>query len=329
VKSLDAALLRALRQAQGYCSGGDLADAACASLGQVEARMLPLRMAGFQIEERPGLGYRLVACPDRLIADDLFARMQPSTLIRDILVFEETDSTNERGAALGKSGAGAGVAVFAERQTSGRGRFGRRWDSASHLGLWFSLLLRPVWPLALWPRITTCAAAAIAAALDRILPVGVPARIKWPNDIWVSGRKVAGILMETGVDRLQQPFAVLGIGLNANHSEDMFPVELAKNATSLFQVLGRKVDRSDLAVSIFEEFEARFSLIESGFDRVMGEVTQRSTLLGKWVQFQEAGHIIAGQAEALDDEGRLLLRRADGTVQRLNAGEVTVVTARV
>jgi BirA family biotin operon repressor/biotin-[acetyl-CoA-carboxylase] ligase len=88
------------------------------------------------------------------------------------------------------------------------------------------------------------------------------------------------------------------------------------------------VDRSDLAVSIFEELESRFSLLESGFDRVIGEVSQRSALLGEWVQLREAGEILAGRAEALDAEGRLLLRRSDGSVQRLNAGEVTVVSAR-
>ena len=328
MKSLDAVLLRALRVAGGYCSGSDLAELAGSSLAQVEARMLPLRSAGFEIEERPGLGYRLLASPDRLIADDLLSRMGAGTLIRDILVFEETDSTNERAAAAGRSGAAGGLAIFAERQTCGRGRFGRRWDSASHVGLWFSLLLRPTCAFARWPRITTAAAAAIASALDRILPGGVSARIKWPNDILVSGRKVAGILMETGVDRQQQPFAVLGIGLNANHGANMFPSELAEKATSLLQVVGRKVDRSDLAVSIFEELESRFSLLDSGFDRVIGEVSQRSALLGEWVQLREAGEILAGRAEALDAEGRLLLRRSDGSIQRLNAGEVTVVSAR-
>src|SRR4029434_10201311 len=119
--------------------------------------------------------------------------------IRDVIVFEETDSTNEQASKMGESGALGGLAIFAERQTAGRGRFGRRWDSASHRGLWFSLLLRPSLPMAHSPRMTTWAAVAMADAIEQTS--GLAVQIKWPNDLQSHGRKLAGILIETGSDR--------------------------------------------------------------------------------------------------------------------------------
>ena len=115
----------------------------------VEAGLARLRGAGFDIESKPGLGCRLLAAPDRVIADELYSRLDGCSLAREILVFEETSSTNDVAAKLGRQGHAAGVAVFAERQSAGRGRFGRRWVSPGHEGLWFSLLLRPALPMAL------------------------------------------------------------------------------------------------------------------------------------------------------------------------------------
>src|SRR5688572_28669274 len=154
MRALDVALITALRSAPVHQPAGDLGAALSASIETVAARINELRAAGFEIEERPELGYRLLASPDRLIADDLRARLGPSDFIREIIVFEQTDSTNERAVQLGRSGTPGGIAIFAEQQTACRGRFGRRWESASHRGLWFSLLLRPRFVLPLSLRLT-------------------------------------------------------------------------------------------------------------------------------------------------------------------------------
>ena len=152
-------------------------------------------------------------------------------LVREIVVFEETGSTNELVLQRGRQGADAGLIIFAERQNAGRGRFGRRWESAPHRGLWFSLLLRPALPLARWARLTTWAAVAVAAAVERV--AGRRASIKWPNDVFLDGKKVAGILIESGTDGAGLPFAVVGIGVNVNHEPSDFPPELGDRATSL------------------------------------------------------------------------------------------------
>ena len=321
--SLDARLLRALRETRVHLPAGDLAAQLGESAAAVRAGLAALGAAGFEIEDRPGFGFRLIAAPDRLIADDLTARLGPCALIREILVFAETDSTNDLATRLGRDGAPGGVAIFAEHQTAGRGRFGRRWASASQRGLWFSLLLRPALPQAEWARLTTWAAVAVAAAIDET--IGAKAAIKWPNDVFLGGKKVVGILAESSTDSAGAPFAVLGIGVNVNHEPDDFPPELRATAGSLRGVTGQALDRPALAAAILRALDARRPLLAADFPAIIAEATARSFLLGRWIQVRAGETLSEGLAEQLDENGHLLLRHADGSLVRLTAGEVTVI----
>ncbi len=320
---LDARLIAALRAAPVHLPATDLAGQLAAPLATVEARLGELRAAGFEIEERPGLGFRLLASPDRLIADDLLARLGPCPLIREIVVFTETDSTNDLAVRRGRQGGARGLAIFAESQTAGRGRFGRQWASASHRGLWFSLLLRPALPLPLWPRLTTWAAVGLADAIEDAL--GLAPQIKWPNDLLLGGKKVAGILAESGTDSAGEPFAVVGIGVNVNHEPGDFPPELAAKAGSLRMATGRLIDRPAFAATLLRALDARMPQLVSAFPEIIATTSRRSILLGRWIQVQTGIDLLEGQAEALDADGHLLLRTADGTLHRLTAGEVTVI----
>jgi BirA family biotin operon repressor/biotin-[acetyl-CoA-carboxylase] ligase len=325
----DAALLVALRSDPVHLPASELGRQLGLTPSALEARIRGLRVAGFDIEERPGFGYRLLSSPDRLIADDLWARLasadaEPETgaFLREILVFEETGSTNDLAEGLGRQGVAGGVAIFAERQTAGRGRFGRRWESAAHRGLWFSLLLRPALPFAQWARLTTWAGAAVAAALEEC--AACRAAIKWPNDVLLDGKKAAGILIEAGTDTDSQPFAVVGIGINANQQTEEFPPELGQSAISLRMASGRDVERPALAATVLHALAARSSLVESDFDQLLREATDRSALLGRWIRVQTGSGAAEGVAEALNPDGHLQLRTADGTLQTLSAGEVTL-----
>ncbi len=317
--SLDARLLRELRATAVHLLPGDFADALGVSRGQIAEALTRLRGAGFDIEEKPGLGCRLLASPDRLIADDLHAQFSDDSLAREILTFEETSSTNDVAARLGREGHAGGLAVFAERQTAGRGRFGRRWDSAAHSGLWFSLLLRPEFPVPLWPRLTTWAGVCVAAAVERA--TGLRAQVKWPNDILVAGKKVTGILIESAGDDSGAPFVVAGIGVNVNQTE--FPPELADRAASLRQITGRSIERPALAAAILCELSARIADVAQNFSSILAEATRRSALLGSWVRLHSGAMHFERTAESLDADGNLMLRLADGTLQRMTAGEVT------
>jgi BirA family biotin operon repressor/biotin-[acetyl-CoA-carboxylase] ligase len=284
----------------------------------IAARMEVLRAAGYRIYDSPPGTVRLVAAPDRLIADDLLGLVEDVSFIREILVFEETGSTNDVALRLARSGAEAGLVVFAERQLAGRGRLGRRWDSQAHEGLWFSLLLRPALPLSQWPHLTTWAAVAVAEAIDEFLPV--PARIKWPNDILLDGRKAIGILTESCLEA-SAPYAVVGIGVNVNQTT--FPPEIAESATSLRLVRGAPLDRTLLAAAILRKLDAWFPALAENFLKVVRAASGRSTLLGQKVRCLSGGRIIEGIATGLASDGALEIRTEAGAI-RLSAGEVTI-----
>jgi BirA family transcriptional regulator, biotin operon repressor / biotin---[acetyl-CoA-carboxylase] ligase len=323
MSTLDAELISALRDTRVHLPGGELAALLRVSPEIVASRVQGLCEAGFEIENRPGLGYRLLRAPDRLIADDLKSRLGQLPSIRDVIVFEETDSTNEQAVKMGEAGAPSGLAIFAERQTAGRGRFGRRWESASHRGLWFSLLLRPSLSMAHWPRLTTWAAAAMADAIEQT--TGLAVQIKWPNDLQSHGRKLAGILIETGSDRAGSYFAVVGIGVNVNHSAEDFPEELRDSATSLQLETRRTIDRTALAVAILRTFHGWLDRLADDFPSVIDAACRRSSLIGKTIAIHCQENRVEGRAVGLDSDGKLLVEFPDGTTQTFGAGEASIM----
>jgi len=317
--SPDSAILRRLREAPGAFTLPSLfGDPA-----EVNARIAALRDAGYEIEHHPHLGYRLVSSPDRIIADDILSRLPDSRWLRDILVFEKTASTNDLIATLARQGAPAGIVAFAERQTAGRGRLGRRWQSDPRLGLWFSLLLRPTLSVGQWPRLTLWLAYAIAHGIrDHIAPqASSPPQImlKWPNDLYISGRKLAGILIESSPG--DHGFAVAGIGLNVNHLE--FPPPLDATATSLRIATGANTDRNALAACILASIDQSYSLIPNHFHQILAWAADADHLRDRWVSVTAGDTSIEGIAHGLDPDGALLIATQPGPVIRVTSGEVT------
>jgi BirA family biotin operon repressor/biotin-[acetyl-CoA-carboxylase] ligase len=180
---------------------------------------------------------------ERLVAEELRGALK-----QEIVVVEETESTNDLAWKAAERGGKEGLAVFAERQTKGRGQYGRRWESAPYLGLWFSVLLRPALTLAESPKLTLLLAEKIAATIQE--ETGCVTTIKPPNDIYVGGRKVAGILVEGRTATDGSYLAVAGIGINVNQTIEDFPEKLRETAGSLLMAAGRKIDRARLAIAV-------------------------------------------------------------------------------
>src|SRR6266700_3606798 len=227
----DAQILSALRANSDGVSGAELAEQLGVSRAAIWARIEELRKLGYEIEASPHLGYRLLSVPDVLHADDLLSSLKTKVIGRDIRVFEETTSTNDVVERLARDGVKEGVVVFAESQTKGRGRLGRKWMSPARRGLWFSILLRPD----LRPQETTQLTVASATALRRAIQAhtGLKPEIKWPNDLLVCGKKVAGILTELHGELDHVKYVIVGIGVNVNLSPGDFPPEVRKAATSI------------------------------------------------------------------------------------------------
>lgn len=172
------------------------------------------------------------------------------------MVVEEALSTNDLAWEAAGRGASEGFVVFAERQTAGRGQYGRRWESAAYKGLWFSVLLRPPITLAQSPQLTSLLAGVVAATIHE--ETGGSAVIKPPNDIYLAGRKVAGILVEGRTAADGHYVAVAGIGVNVNHATADFPEELRATAGSLAMATGRNLQRAPLAVALLQKWETDY-----------------------------------------------------------------------
>jgi len=320
----DAKILSALRANPDGVSGAQLAEQLEISRAAIWSRIEELRQVGYEIEAGPHFGYRLVSSPDALHADDLLARLGKTKVIgRDIRVFEETTSTNDVIEKLARDGVKEGAVVFAESQTKGRGRLGRKWISPTHKGLWFSILLRPN----LRPQETTQLTVASATALRRAIQseTGLKPEIKWPNDILIGGKKVAGILTELSAETDKVRHVILGIGIDVNQDADEFPAELKKIATSLKIETGEMISRAELATEILRELDADYARICSGkFAAVADEWEGHCTTIGKDVTVQIGGRKLRGCAESLDDDGALLLRTEHGRLERVTGGDVTL-----
>jgi len=320
----DAKILSALRANPDGVSGAELAEQLKISRAAVWSRIEELRRVGFEIEAGPHFGYRLVDEPDALFADDLLARLGKTKVVgRDIQVFEQTTSTNDVIEMLARDGVKEGAVVFAEAQTKGRGRLGRKWMSPTHKGLWFSVLLRPDSR----PQETTQLTVASATALRRAIKTvaGLSAEIKWPNDLLISGKKIVGILTEMSaeVDRVRH--VILGIGVDVNQDAAEFSPELRKIATSLKVESGREISRAELATEILRELDIDYARICGGkFSTVADEWEAGCATIGKNVSVQMGARQIRGRAEALDDDGALLVRTEHGHLERIIGGDVTL-----
>jgi BirA family transcriptional regulator, biotin operon repressor / biotin---[acetyl-CoA-carboxylase] ligase len=322
--TIDAKILRALRLDDEGVSGAELSRQLGVSRAAVWARIEELRTLGYDIEASPHTGYRLLSAPNVLHADDLLSRLSKTRFIgRDIRVFQETTSTSDVIEKLARDGVEEGVVVFAESQTRGRGRLGRRWISPARKGLWFSVLLRPRLRPEAATQLTIVSATALARAIE--FHTSLAPEIKWPNDIYLHGRKLAGILTEMHAELDTVKFVILGIGVDVNLGPADFPPDLRKAATSLKIETGEALDRAELAVEILHELDRDYDRLCAGrFEALADEWEERCTTIGQDVVVQVGDRRVQGRAESLDPDGALLLRTQHGHLERISGGDVTV-----
>jgi len=198
----------------------------------------------------------------RLAADQLRAILGECQMGNQLIVVEEARSTNDIAWAAAERGAPEGFVVFAERQTAGRGQYGRTWESAPYQGLWFSVLLRLGITLNESPPLTSLLARVVAATI--IKETGCAASIKAPNDIYMDGRKVAGVLVEGRMASDGSYIAVAGVGVNVNQTLEDFPAELQTTAGSLRMATGRQIQRGPLAVALLRKLETDYRAFRPG-----------------------------------------------------------------
>ena len=239
--------------------------------------------------------------------------------------FAEIGSTNTYARRLAEQGAREGELVIADSQTDGRGRLGRHWVSPPNVNLYISFVLRPKLPPARAPQITLMAAVALAETLQFFLPV--PPSIKWPNDIIVNGKKLAGILTEVSCGSESVEFVILGIGVNVNYPVDLMPEEIRQRATSILIERQNKVSREDLLQRLIQDLDRCYGEFEeNGFAPLALRWEAYFAWKGQRVRIEVLNQVVFGIAKGIDHDGALLLEDDYGTLQRVIAGDVTPVS---
>ncbi len=235
--------------------------------------------------------------------------------------YQQLDSTNLTAMALAQQGAPEGTVVLAEQQLRGRGRDGRSWHSAAGVGIYCSIILRPRLLPAKVQLVTLMTATAVAKAVAQ--KTGLWPRIKWPNDILINDQKVAGMLLETKLSRTHIEYAVIGFGINVNHTAADLPEELQLSASSLRMQLGKPVERSGLISQIFAELESLYERTQQGDStEVLKQWRDLSATLGQDVRIIQRDKLIEGVAIDVTEEGALLVRVKDGSLKVVHAGDV-------
>jgi len=252
-------------------------------------------------------------------------RGAPGTIGCRIHYFEELTSTQERAAELAEQGAGQGTAVIAETQSAGHGRLNRQWYSPPRLNLYATIILRPEIAASAVACLSLMAGVAAAEAIETVAP-GIVA-LKWPNDVWLKGKKTGGILAKAVSDGNQVSYVLLGIGLNLNLRPGDVPDDLRRIATSVRIETGAVCDRIQVASALFYRLDTRYTeMQERGFAAIRPLWERYSALAGKEVTVSDGEMRRSGVVTGIDDEGALILETGAGTV-RIIAGDVSVVGA--
>ncbi len=324
-------ILKKLKESkEDYISGEELSSILGVSRTAVWKCINELKKEGYVIDSSSKKGYKLCYVPDIINPWEIKEGLDTKIIGRSVHCFSEVDSTNNYAKMLAQKGCEDGTVILAERQTQGRGRLGRSWDSMDKKGIWMTVVLRPAVGLEDVQIITLAASVAVASALKKAMDID--AGIKWPNDIVLDGKKVCGILTEMSMEMERINFLILGIGMNFGHVESDFPEEIRDRATSLGLYLkGKKgldisgFRRSHLVRVILSELEEVYDKINKGkATAVIEEWKKYSVTLGKEVLIKYREEQYTGIAEDIDQNGRLIVKQDDGTIREVLSGEVSV-----
>jgi len=284
-----------------------------------------LREEGYLIESSRRRGYFLKDVPETLLQGEIQEGLNTEIIgKRGIFHHHLTDSTNIRAKSLADEGAEEGTVIIAEEQEQGRGRRGRRWFSPEGKGIYVSIILRPRLAPSESPKLTLMTAVAVADALISLTSLDI--RIKWPNDIIVHGRKLAGILTEVSAEMDDVKYVIIGLGINVNIPNDLFPSDIGDTASSIILETGRKFPRIRILRAYLEWFEKYYALVRtSGFGPVLKRWKDLSDIIGRTVRIDLVHQSYTGEVLDVDENGVLVLEDSAGTLHRIFSGDVQIL----
>ena len=317
-----AEVLRLLRESTEYISGQELCEKFSVSRTAVWKIMKQLKEEGYEIEAVQNRGYRLLAVPDILSKSEIESRLDGGWIGSQVYFAEEVDSTNTWGKRLAEEGAPHGTLVVADEQTQGRGRRGRSWQSPKGTNISMTLILRPDLEPARASMLTIVMGLSVAQGLKELLKL--PVQIKWPNDAVLNGHKLCGILTEMSAQIDYINYVVVGTGINVNLPE--VPEELKDIATSLLIETGHRVNRAEVIGAVLRAFARNYESFLAAGD-LTGLLNAYNEILAnrdRQVRVLDPKEPYEGVALGINARGELLVRKADGSISEVYAGEVSV-----
>ena len=317
------AVLSLLRQQEGFVSGEEISRRLGLSRTAIWKAVDALRRDGYTVEARTGLGYRLLAAPDAVTEPEIRHFLGETDRVgRTLVCLEEVDSTNLHAKQLAAEGAADGAVVVADRQTAGRGRLGRSFQSPGGRGIYLTALLRPDLPPERLSPVTAMAGVAVCRAVER--HCNVSPGLKWPNDPVLDGKKLCGILTEMSAQIDYINYVVVGTGINVNQTE--VPEALKEIATSLRIETGHPVKRAEVICAVMKAFARNYQVfmetgdlsgLQDAYNEILANRDRQVRVLDPKAPFE-------GVALGINERGELLVRQENGTVSEVYAGEVSV-----
>ncbi|PYV44538.1 MAG: biotin--[acetyl-CoA-carboxylase] ligase [Acidobacteria bacterium] len=321
-RKLDRFIQLLLANATVFVSGEKLAEALKVSRMTICNWVHHLQKQEMVIEIKPKIGYRLTQVPDLLLPQLIRRELRTKVLGKSLYHYFQVESTNDVAHQLAQQGVAEGGLIVAEEQTQGRGRLGRDWYSERRVGIYLSLILRPI----LKPRhatiINLAAAVAVSQAIESTCSLSTD--IKWPNDVLVNNKKCSGILTEMSADLDQIKYMIVGIGINVNHQS--FPKSLQGRASSLFLEGGRRFSRIEIILALLRCFEDLYlELQKQGNDAILERWIRRSSFArGKEVSVDLGDKKIHGTTIGLGKEGTLRVKLSGGQIEDIMSGDVVI-----
>ena len=308
-----------------YLSGEDLSDVLKISRVAVWKHIKKIQSLGYKIESKQKLGYRLISETEKLLPWEITKDLKTKTVGKRVYYFEEIDSTQNFAEQIALDGKENGTIVIAEKQTAGKGRLDRKWTSPKG-GIWFSLIIHPKFDVSTSTLVPIAGAVALAKAIKNTLNIDVS--VKWPNDITLNGKKVAGMLVDASFQANNIDYLILGIGINFDIDAKKIEKRLSKSANFYGVNSLRKKDDNTPPKILLKEFLVQFEKISIQLNKgekakIVKEWTKKADKIGKKISINTSDGKISGVAQGIDNDGALKLKTSKG-MKKIFVGDVVL-----
>lgn len=310
-----------LKEKKAYCSGEEISQKLGVTRAAVWKAIKKLQADGYEIQSSTKKGYYLLQAPNIITPSEIKENLETKLLGQHVYYEEEMDSTNNVAKKLAREDAVEGTLVVTDKQTSGKGRLGRVWESPAGTGIWMSLILRPNILPQFASQLTLVAGLNMCEAIEEV--TGLKAMVKWPNDVVIEGKKICGILTEMSAEMEGINYIVVGIGVNVNMKA--FPESLPY-ASSLALQGGKEYSRKQIIKVFLEKFEKDYNEYKQKTDleSIKQRYEEHCITLHKKVKLIKKSEEVVAEAIGINKEGALHVKYEDGTIEDVLSGEISV-----